>query len=95
MSLDDETSGAQPRERILGDLALDLGVIAAWVGVFRIEEPGIQTRFIRKQEEPLAVEIEASDRINAGRKTTGRERDLTFAVLRELREHAVGFVQNE
>lgn len=95
MPLDEEAPLPELIERSLGDIALNLCVIGAGMAVFRIEEKGIEARLIREEEEPLAVEVEPSERVDTLGEAARGQSELTVAVLGELREHSVGLVESE
>jgi hypothetical protein len=60
-----------------------------------MQESVIQCGFIAEQQQPFTFRIEPADRIHAWRKPELRERPMTGAIRRELRENAVGFVEGE
>ena len=90
-SFDDDTL-AQFLQRVFGHLSFNLRPIGAGVGVFRIEESGVQSGFVGKKKKPFAVAVEASEWVDILRQSEFGQRALSGMVRRELRKNAVGFV---
>ena len=89
---DDDTL-AQLLQRIFGHLPFDLRPVSAGMGVFRIEEFGVQSGFVGKKKESFAVAVEASERVDVFRELEFGQRALSGMIRRKLREDAVGFVE--
>ncbi len=76
--------------------ALDLRPIFAGVPVLWIEEAGVEAGFVAQQQQALGVGIEAPEGVAVPGQREVRERAPARAGFgRELREHAVGFVQGD
>ena len=59
-----DNAGAELLQGGFGDFAFDLGPVGAGVGVFRIEEFGVQSGFVGKKKESFAVAVEAAERVD-------------------------------
>ena len=59
------------------------------------EQTLIPTRLVREQQQSLGVRIQTPNRINPLRKSKLRQRTVRAAIRRELREHAIGFVEGQ
>ena len=90
-SFDDDTI-AQFLQRFFVHLPFDLGPVSAGVGVFRIEEFGVEAGFVGKEKKSFAVAVEAAERVDVFGETEFGQGALSGVVRRELREDAVGFV---
>jgi hypothetical protein len=76
--------------------AFDLRPVFAIMTVLRIEELRVEAGLVGKQQETLRIGVEPAQRVNGFRQREFRERPPARAWLRrELREHAVGFVESE
>ena len=91
-SLDNHTV-AQLLQSVFGRLPFDLSPVGARMGVFRIEEFGVQSGFVGEQEKALTIAVEAAERVDVFRKAEIREGVLPWVVGGELRENGVGFVE--
>ena len=91
-SFDDDTA-AQFLQRVFGNLPFDLRPVSAGVGVFWIEEFGVDSGFVGEKEEAFAVAVEASEGINIFWESEFGQSALSGMVRRKLREDAVGFVK--
>lgn len=89
----DDDALAQFVQRVFGYLPFHLRPIGAGMRIFRIEEFGVQSGFVGKEEKSFAVAIESSERIDILRQSEFGQRALSGMVRRELREDAVGFVE--
>ena len=52
-----DNAGAELLQGGIGDLAFDLGPVGAGVRIFRIEEFGVEARFVGEKEESFAVAV--------------------------------------
>lgn len=75
--------------------ALHEGPVGAFVGVERVEQPGIHRRFVRKQQQTFTVCIQAAQGIHIGREIELCQRPVGTAIRGKLREDAVGFVKGK
>ena len=90
-SFDDHAFLQRPQCGI-GHLAFDLRPISACVGVFWVEEFGIETGFVGEKKKSFAVAVEATERIHVFREREFGQRALSGMIRRELGEDAEGFV---
>jgi hypothetical protein len=88
-----DNSGAELLEGGFGDFAFDLGPVGAGVGVFGVEEIGVESGFVGEKEEAFAVAVEAAERVDGFREAEFGQGALSGVVGGELGEDAVGFVQ--
>ncbi len=69
------------------------------VGFFHMiggrEQTRIPARLVREQQQALGVRIQTPNGINPFRKSKLRKRTVGAAIRRELREHAIGFVESQ
>jgi hypothetical protein len=89
----DEDAGAKLFEGGLGEFAFDVGPVSAGVGVFGVEEIGVESGFVGEKEEAFAVAVEAAERVDGFREAEFGQGALSGVVGGELGEDAVGFVQ--
>lgn len=89
----DEDAGAEFFEGGLGDFAFDLGPVGAGVGVFWVEEIGVESGFVGEKEEAFALAVEAAEGVDVFREAEFGQGALSGVVGGELGEDAVGFVQ--
>ena len=89
----DDNAGAKFFEGGLGDFAFDLGPVGAGVGVFGVEELGVEAGFVGEEEEAFAVAVEAAERVDGFWEAEFGQGALSGVVGGELGEDAVGFVQ--
>jgi hypothetical protein len=89
----DEDAGAELLEGGLGEFAFDLGPVSAGVGVFGVEEMGVESGLVGEKEEAFAVAVEAAERVDGFREAEFGQGALSGVVGGELGEDAVGFVQ--
>ena len=90
-SFDDDTV-AQFLQRIFGHLPFDLGPVSAGVGVFGVEEFGVETGFVGEKKESFAVAVEAAEGVDVFREPEFGQGALSGMIRRELGEDAVWFV---
>lgn len=88
----DDHAGAQSLQRAFGHLAFDLRPVSPCVGVFWVEEFGIETGFVGEKKKSFAVAVEATERIHVFRESEFGQRALSGMIRRELGEDAEGFV---
>jgi len=88
-----DKAGAELLEGGIGDFAFDLGPVGAGVGVFRIEEFGVEAGFVGEQEEAFAVAVEAAEGVDTGGKTEFGKGALSGVVGGELGEDAERLVE--
>ena len=80
----------------LGREALDLGPVFPGMSVLRVEQAGIEAGLVAEQEQAFGVGVEPAKRIDARRQPEVRESAPARAGFgRELREHAIGFMEGE
>ena len=60
-----------------------------------MEQAFVQLGLIAQEQQPLAVRIEPTDRIDARWEAETGQGPLPRDLLRELREHPVGFVEGD
>ena len=75
--------------------ALDKHMVGFFHMIDGREQTLIPTRLVREQQQSLGVGIQTPNRINPLRKSKLRQRTIRAAIRRELREHAIGFVEGE
>jgi hypothetical protein len=63
------------------------------MGVFRVEQLGVQSGFVGKEKEPFAVAVEAAEGVDVFWETELRQGALSGVIGGELGEDAVGFVK--
>ena len=88
----DDHAGAQLLQGAFGYLPLDLRPVSPRVGVFWVEEFGIETGFVGEKKKSFAVAVEATERIHVFREREFGQRALSGMIRRELGEDAEGFV---
>ena len=98
-------AGGEAGERLGGRYPFNLHPIFAFVGVTRVEQPGVESRFVGKQQQALAVGVEPAKGINPGWQARaggeGRGSEVGEGFPRgpglggELGQDAVGFVERE
>ena len=74
---------------------LHLRPILALVGVARVQEFFIPVRLVAQEQQALGIRVESADGVNVFRKTEFRQRTVRRAVVGELRQHAVRFVERD
>ncbi|MEN9841075.1 MAG: hypothetical protein RL376_875, partial [Verrucomicrobiota bacterium] len=81
----------------VGD-AFHLHPVFAFMGMAGVEQAGVETGFVGEEEQALAVGVEATQGVDAGRQfraDIGEGAPLRTGFGGELGEHAVGFVESE
>jgi hypothetical protein len=93
-SFDDDTL-AEVLQGGCGHLSLDLSPVGAGVGVFRVEQFGVESGFVGKKEEAFAVAVEAAEGVDVFWKTEFGQGALSGVIGGELGKDAVGFVEGK
>ena len=89
-----DTIAQLPQSRFVRQ-ALHKHMVGFFHMVRRREQTRVPTRLVREQQQPLGVRIQTPNRINPLRKSKLRQRTVRAAIRRELREHAIGFVEGQ
>ena len=90
---DDDPFG-QLLQRLVADFAIHLGEVGARVGVLRVQQPLDKPAIVGQQQGALAVVVEPSRGIDAGREAKPVEGGMS-RLGSELAQHAVGFVEED
>jgi len=92
---DADAAGKLSERGIVGN-AFDLHPVFAAVGVFGVEETGVETRFVGEKEEAFGVGVEATERVDVfGEVEVGERAPGGAGFGGELGKHAVGLVEGE
>ena len=65
------------------------------MGVLRVEQAGIEARFVAEKEEAFRIGIEAAKRVNIFWESKLSQGAVGGAVWRKLRNHSIGFMKGE
>ena len=65
------------------------------MGVFRVEQAGIEARFVAEKEEAFRIGVEAAKRVNIFWESKFSQGAVGGAVWRKLRNHSIGFMKGE
>lgn len=82
-------------KRLRGRDALHLRPVRAAMAVLRMQQALVQFGFVAQQQQSFGVRVETANRIDIFWKTKLCKRAIGRTVRRELRKHAVGFVERD
>ena len=65
------------------------------MGVFRVEQAGIEARFVAEKEEAFRIGIKSAKRVNIFWESKLSQGAVGGTVWRKLRNHSIGFMKGE
>ncbi len=65
------------------------------MGVFRVEQAGVEPGFVAEKEESFRIRIKSTKRINIFWESKLSQSSVGGAIWGELRNHFIGFVKGE
>ena len=65
------------------------------MGVLRVEQAGLEARFVAEKEEAFRIGVEAAKRVNIFWESKFSQGTVGGAVWRKLRNHSIGFMKGE